>query len=324
MFRNKMFIVFCLTLLVVGSQFTVADLAQAEEKYPNRPVELIAPAGPGGGADQLARMISPLFEKHFGVPFPVSNITGAGGNTALLKVVNSRPDGYTMSVYMGRILCSWATIGLGDFKIEDFEWLSRLIKQDSALFVPYNSPIKDANDLLRIAKEKPLKVAIHGHGNIDDISIRYLVAKGLKLVGVPYPKPAERYAAPIGGHVDLMYEEPGDVKAFIDAKQIRPILFFSTKRSKFYPDLPTTYELGYKVGFPNWRGLVVKKGTPPHIVKALEDALTKIVETPEFKKYLKEEMAEPDSYLGPDEFHKQTYYEFNTLSKFAKELKIKK
>ncbi|MEW6409580.1 MAG: hypothetical protein AB1488_05645 [Nitrospirota bacterium] len=59
-----------------------------------------------------------------------------------------------MSVYMGRVVCSWATVGLGDFKIDDFVWLSRLIKQDSAFFVPYNSPIKDARDLIRIALRK--------------------------------------------------------------------------------------------------------------------------------------------------------------------------
>ncbi|MEW6409581.1 MAG: tripartite tricarboxylate transporter substrate-binding protein [Nitrospirota bacterium] len=155
------------------------------------------------------------------------------------------------------------------------------------------------------------------------MSVRFLNAQGLKLIGVPFAKPAERYAAPLGGHVDVLYEEPGDVKAFLDAKQIRPIMFFSNKRSKFYSDIPTTYELGYKIGFPNWRGLVVKKGTPPHMVKTLEDALKKIVETPAWQKYLKDEMAEPDSYLGPEDFHKRVYEEFDILDKFARDYKLK-
>lgn len=320
---KRMIIILWAVLLIIGIGFTIADFAEAAEKYPTRPIELVVPSGPGGGADQLARIISPLFEKHFGVPFPVSNLPGAGGNAALKKVVTGRPDGYTVSVYMGRVICSWATLGLGDFKIEDFEWLSRLIKQESAFFVKYDSPIKDAKDLFRIAKERPLKVAIHGHGNLDDISVRYLVAKGLKLVGVPYAKPSERYMAPLGGHVDVLYEEPGDVKSFLDAKQIRTVMMFSKKRSKFYPDTPTSYELGYEIGFPNWRGLVVKKGTPPDVVKALEDALKKIIETPEWKRYLVDEMAEPDSYLGTEEFPKRVYEEFNILSKFAEEYKIK-
>jgi len=323
MFRDKLFIVVCLALFVVGIQFAIADLVKAQDKYPSRPVDLIVPSGPGGGADQLARVTSPLFEKHFGIPFPVSNLPGAGGNAALLKVSTGKADGYTVSVFMGRIVSSWATAGLGDFKIEDFEWLSRLIKQESAFFVKYDSPIKDAHDLIRIAKERQLKVAIHGHGNLDDMSVRYLNAKGLKLIGVSYAKPSERYMAPLGGHVDVLYEEPGDVKSFLEAKQLRPIMFFSEKRSKFYPDIPTTYELGYKVGFPNWRGLVVKKGTPPHIVKALEDALKKIVEMPAWKEYLKDEMAEPDSYLGPEAFNKRVYEEYDILDKFAKEFKLK-
>lgn len=323
MFRDKLFIVVCLALFVVGIQFAVADLVKAQDKYPNRPVDLVVPSGPGGGADQLARSIAPLFEKQLGVPFPVSNLPGAGGNAAIIKVKAGKADGYTMSVFMGRIICSWATLGLGDFKIDDFEWLSRLIKQESFFFVKYDSPIKNANDLIRIAKEKELKVAIHGHGNLDDITVRYLVSKGLKLSGVPFAKPSERYIAPLGGHVDLLYEEAGDVKSFLEAKQLRPIMIFSAKRSKFYPDVPTSYELGYNVGFPNWRGLVVKKGTSPDAIKALEAALKKIVESPAWEKYLLDEMAEPDSYLGPGDFRKQVYEEYDILDKFAKEYKLK-
>ncbi len=320
---HRILIAASLAILLAGSQLAIGDLALAQKKYPNRPVDLVVPSGPGGGADQLARKISPLLEKQFGVPFPVSNLAGAGGNAALQKVIASPADGYTISVYMGRVVCSWATVGLGDFKIEDFEWLSRLIKQESAFFVKYDSPIKDAKDLIRMAKEKPLKVAIHGHGNLDDVSVRYLVAKGLKLEGVPFAKPSERYMAPLGGHVDVLYEEPGDVKSFLDAKQIRPVMIFSTKRSKFYPDIPTSHELGYEVGFPNWRGLVIKAGTPPDMVKALQEGVQKIIELPTWQEYLKEELAEPDSFLGPEEFRKRVYEEYQILDKFAREYKIK-
>lgn len=323
MLRQKMFMAVRLVLFLVGIQLSVFGLAMAQEKYPNRPVDLVVPSGPGGGADQLARAIAPLLEKQLGVPFPVSNLPGAGGNAAIIKVKAAKADGYSMSVFMGRIICSWATLGLGDFKIDDFEWLSRLIKQESFFFVKYDSPIKNANDLIRIAKKKELKVAIHGHGNLDDITVRYLASKGLKLGGVPFAKPSERYIAPLGGHVDLLYEEAGDVKSFLEAKQLRPIMIFSAKRSEFYPDVPTSYELGYNVGFSNWRGLVIKKGTPPHIVKALEDALKKIVEMPAWKEYLKDEMAEPDSYLGPEAFNNRVYEEFDILDKFAKEYKLK-
>jgi tripartite-type tricarboxylate transporter receptor subunit TctC len=323
MSRKLMGIAAFVWLAVLVAGFASVQYAAAADKYPARPVDLLVPSGPGGGADQIARLISPLMEKQFKTPFPVSNLPGAGGNAALSKLIASKPDGYSVSIFMGRIVCSWATVGLGDFKIEDFAWLSRLIKQESAFFVKYDSPIKDAQDLFRIAKEKSLKVAIHGHGNLDDISVRYLVSQGFKLVGVPFAKPSERYMAPLGGHVDLLYEEPGDVKSFIDAKQLRPILLFSQKRSKFFPDVPTTYELGYKIGFPNWRGVVVKSGTPAEVVKSLEDALKKMTETPEWQKYLVDEMAEPDSFLGPAAFQPSVYEEFKVLDAFAKQYGIK-
>ena len=166
MFRYVRTLVVCVCVCALALQVAVAEGAQTGEKYPSRPVDMLVPSGPGGGADQIARVMSPLLEKYLKVPFPVSNLHGAGGNAALSKLISGRPDGYSVSVFMGRIVCSWATIGLGDFKIEDFVWLSRLIKQESAFFVKYDSPIKDAKDLIRIAKEKPIKVAIHGHGNL--------------------------------------------------------------------------------------------------------------------------------------------------------------
>jgi tripartite-type tricarboxylate transporter receptor subunit TctC len=306
------------------TQFLFSQGVLAQKKYPDRPVDLMVPMPPGGGADQFGRKISPILEKYFGKPFPVANFIGAGGNTAMQRLQTARPDGYTMSVYMGNILCSWAAVGLGDFKVEDFVWLARMIKQNSAMFVKSDSPIKDANELIRLAKEKELKVAFHGVGSYDDISVRYLVSKGLKLVGIPYAKPSERYAAPLGGHTDLLYEEPGDVRSFLDSKQIRPILFFSKERSKFYPDIPTTYELGYQIAFPNWRGVVMKSGIPEGMIKALEKALMEIVNQPVWKDYLKDEMAEPDSFLGPVEFSKAVIEEYRLLDAFAREFKIKK
>ena len=313
---------FLLLPVLVLSIFLCTPSAFAEKKYPDHPIDLLVPSGPGGGADQIARFISPILEKELKVPFPVSNLHGAGGNAALSKLISSRADGYSQAIFMGRILCSWATVGLGEFKIDDFEWLVRMVKQESAFFVPYNSPIKNAEDLFRIAKERPLKVAIHGHGNTDDISVRFLNSKGLKFVSVPFAKPAERYMAPIGGHVDVLYEEPGDVKNFIEAKQIRPVVIFSKQRSAFFPNLPTTYELGYEIGIPNWRGLIVRKGTPQEVINILEETLQKIMQTPLWAQYLKDEMAEPDSYLGPDEFSKQVRSEFEMLNRFAKEMKL--
>lgn len=318
--RNIVFFSVWIALIVVTAS---APNTFAQEKYPARPVDLLVPSGPGGGADQIARVMSPMMEKYYKTPFPVSNLPGAGGNAALSKLIAGKSDGYSLSIFMGRIVCSWATIGLGEFKIDDFIWLSRLIKQESAFFVKYDSPIKDAQEFLRLAKEKPLKVAIHGHGNLDDISVRFLKSQGLKLVEVPFAKPSERYMAPLGGHVDVLYEEPGDVKSFVEAKQLRPILLFSQKRSKFYPDVPTTHELGYKIGFPNWRGIVVKKGTSPDVVKSLEEALKKMTETPEWQKYLVDEMAEPDSFLGPEAFQSSVHDEFKTLDAFAKQYGIK-
>ena len=198
-------------------------------------VETAAPApalakGPGGGADQMARVLGPLAEKLLGVPLPVSNIPGASGNSGLAKIVGSRADGHSISVFTGITLAAWA-MGIAPYRIDDFEWVVRTQSVPSYLFVRTDSPLKTAADLIREAGRRDLKVATAGYGTLDDIAIRFLAAKGLKLTNVPFAKPGERYAAPLGGHVDVLYEEAGDVRKFIDAKQIRPLLIFDKRRN---------------------------------------------------------------------------------------------
>ena len=76
----------------------------------------------------------------------------------------------------------------------------------------------------------PLKVAVTGFGSPDDITVNYFIGKGLKLISVPFAKPGERYTAVLGGHADLLYEQLGDVRSFIDSKQIQPVIVFLDKR----------------------------------------------------------------------------------------------
>ena len=125
----------------------------AQEKYPARPVDLLVPSGPGGGADQIARVMLADDGKALQEAFPGFQSSWSRRQCSLEQIdCRQSRTGDRLSIFMGRIVCSWATIGLGEFKIDDFIWLSRLIKQESAFFVKYDSPIKDAQELLRLAR----------------------------------------------------------------------------------------------------------------------------------------------------------------------------
>jgi tripartite-type tricarboxylate transporter receptor subunit TctC len=183
-----------------------------------------------------------------------------------------------------------------------------MLKAPSFLFVPMDSPIKTWADLEKLIKEKPgtVRVAGNGEGSIDSIALTYLEKNhGLKVNKVPYSNPGERYTSILGGHADVLYEQAGDVKSYLDQKQMRPILVFNEKRLDTFPDVPCTKELGMNVFLPFDRTILVKAGTSPDQVKVLNDALKAVYDkSPDFQKFLKDNFTTPDSYLGSDDAKK--------------------
>ncbi len=154
--------------------------------------------------------------------------------------------------------------------------------------------------------------------------MRFLEKKGYKMTTVPYPKPGERYAAALGGHAEVLYEQAGDVLQYLRAGQLRPLVIFAERRHPAFADVPTSKELGLDITLPQFRGIVVKKGTPPERVKALGDAFRKASETPQWKKFAEEWYMSPDSYMGPDLFAGWVRGEVDTLDRLVKEFGLRK
>lgn len=260
------------------------------EKYPSRPVELTVTFGPGGGADLMARKMSQLLEKHFGVPFPVNNVAGASGNAGLTKVLQSPADGYTVGTMIALTVSAWAT-GLGTARPEDFIVCGFVQNSPSMLFVPIDSPHDTFAKFLDFAKANPgkLKVATSGYGTQDDLTLRYFSSKGFKTVNVPFANPSERYASPLSKGTDAIYEEPGDVAQFVDSKQYRTLVVFDDARHPQFPDVPCSKELGFEISdLPNFRTLAVPAKTPPERVKILSDGIRKVMEDPEWISFAKQ------------------------------------
>ncbi|WP_088348574.1 MULTISPECIES: tripartite tricarboxylate transporter substrate binding protein [Rhodomicrobium] len=276
--------------------------AVAQDKYPSRPIELIVPFGPGGGADQLARLTAKLVEPVIGQGVPVINVPGATGATGMAKLIAAPADGYSAAIY---IADTHALLAGPDprWKVEDLKPLAVMIQQPSAILVAKDSPYKTWADFEKAAKDNPgkLKVATVGFGSVDDFTLKHLEVKGgVKVVQVPFSKPNERYVSILGGHADALYEQPGDVAQFLKSGEMRPILIFGDKRLDGFKDVPASAELGYTVSLPQFRSIVVRSDTPAAEIKTLSDALTKVAENPEYKKFLEDSYADPDSFMPAD------------------------
>jgi tripartite-type tricarboxylate transporter receptor subunit TctC len=284
--------------LLAGSG-AISDVV-AEEAYPSRPVTFIVPWGPGGGADQLARISSKLMEQELKVSFPVINVPGATGQTGLTKLVTGPTDGYSIEVMTGDTFALFSAANTR-FKLDQLTPLGIMIQQPSGFFVKIDSPWKTWADVEAAARSKPLRVAVTGFGSPDDFTVNYFRNRGLKLESVPFAEPGLRYSSVIGGQSDLVYEQAGDVRSFLDGKQIRPVLFFSDKPFAAYPDIPYSTKLGYDVKLPQFRVIIAKAGTSPDQVKVLADAVNKVGTAPEFDAYLKQQLGEPKSFVPADQ-----------------------
>jgi tripartite-type tricarboxylate transporter receptor subunit TctC len=282
-----------LSMLASGNR-----VAQAQDKFPSHPINFIVPWGPGGGADLLARTAGKIMSQDLSVSFPVINVPGATGQTGITKLLNSPADGYSLAVLIGDTYSLLAGPHPG-FTADQVIPLAIMIQQPSGYWVNSQSKWKSWQELAATAKQQPLKVAILGFGSADDITTSYLDKKGFRFEPIPYAEPELRYTSVLGGNADVLYEQTGDVRSYFDGGKIRPLIFFYQHRLTIpqFANVPVSKELGYDVTLPQFRAIVVKAGTDPARVKILADALAKVAQNPEFKSYLDQQYADPDSYV---------------------------
>jgi tripartite-type tricarboxylate transporter receptor subunit TctC len=296
----------------------------AQEKFPSRPIEMVVNFGPGGGADLMGRLIAKLLEPRLGVSVPVANVAGSAGNAGLTKVKTSKADGYTIGTMTGLSVSNWA-LGIGQLSLKDFTFIGITQLSPSMLFVPADSPHKTYKDLLAYAKANPkkIRIATAGYGTLDDVAVRYHVAKGYDVVNVPYAKPAERYTSILGKHAEVLYEEPGDVVQFLNAKKMRAVVVFDTERHADFKDVPTGKEHGHDLVQPNWRGIVGPPNMPPAVVKVLIDALIKATASAEWKGFCAKTWSCTKPWT-PEESRKIAQTTFDDIAEFAKQHGLKK
>jgi len=288
------------SLLIAGASLAACAalprLARAEGKYPSRPVEFIVPWGAGGGADQVARRIGKLMEADLGTSIPIVNVPGATGNTGTSKLLSAPPDGHSMAVFIGDTLGTLAG-GAGRWKLADVVPLGVMIRQPTGLFVKQDAKWKTIAELLADAKATDLKVGITGFGSPDEILVQQMNHKGSRFRLVPFASPGERYTSILGGHADVLVEQAGDIRTFLEGKQMRPLVFFSDKPQRGYEQVPLAKDSGFPLVISQFRAIVMRAGTDPKQVAVMAAAVEKAAKSADYAQYLKDELAFEDSFI---------------------------
>ena len=288
------------------------------QSYPTRPIEMIVTWGPGGGADVTGRMLARLIEPELKVSITVENVAGATGMTGLMKLINGQPEGYQVAIVTADSYGLLAAPGQR-WSMKDVIPVAVLTQQRSGYFVKEDSPFKTWTDVEKAAAKSALKVGLTGLGSPEDVATATIAKrKNLKLTSVPYAKPGERYAALLGGHTDLLYEQAGDLKSFIQGKQLRPILFLAKERAAPFEKVQTSKDVGLDLVVDQFRTVTIKAGTPPDRVKLLADKIAKATASAEYKKYLVEQWADPKSVLICDAAVSYITREIEALAKLMK------
>jgi putative tricarboxylic transport membrane protein len=265
----------------------VAAPPAAAETFPNKPIEIVIHTKYGGGTDTTARMMALVTSPVLGVPMKVIARRGGSGAKAHAYVNGKPRDGYTILALTQTHLYTIAR-GKSKLQIGDLVGIARAMNDPTFVAVNAKSPHKTFKSLLAASHEKPLVWSVAQIGGTEHIGLaRLAAASGMKYRAVPFGSGAQMVQALMSGAIDAALPNVSEAKAQIDAGHMRPLMVLAEKRLKDFPDVPSAFELGYKVKLATTRGYAVLKGTPPERVAALSKALVAGMKSPRFAAYLK-------------------------------------
>ena len=314
-------------LIAFGLAFAFASPhAGAAEAWPAKPVRVIVPFAPGGSNDIIGRLAAQQLGERLGKQVIVDNRPGAGGLLGTEVVAKSPPDGYTLLVVSAAYAYNPYIYKLPYDQEKAFTPVSMIGTGPSGLAVNPSLPVKSAKDLVALAKAKPgqINYASAGPGSFQHLTTElFKLLSGTNIVHIPFKGGGPAMIDVIAGNTQMCMGSLLQMLPHNQSKRLRVIGTGGAKRSPSLPDVPTIAESGvpgYEAN--NWWGLVAPTGTPDAIIARLDKELAGVTASPDTKKRLQSEGAEP-LHRGPAEFGKFIKTEMNKWSKVVKEAGIK-
>ena len=287
--------------LAGGMAAAVAGTSNAPawaQDYPAKPVRIMVSTAPGGMADTLGRLLASHLTQAMGQQFYVENRGGAGNIIGIDAVAKSPPDGYTLLVCAGTVTINHIMYKKMPYDVQrDLAPITQLVSLPNVLVVHPSQPYKTLAEFVAAAKAKPgqINFASAGVGSNLHLSMELLKAMtGIDVVHVPYKGVGPAMSDLLGGHVASMVSNVASAKPHIDNGKLRALGVTSRDRAPALPDVPSMAEAGVK-GYEvlNWFGMFAPAGTPAPIITRMHLEAKKLLETPEMKKRLANEGAEP-------------------------------
>jgi tripartite-type tricarboxylate transporter receptor subunit TctC len=280
----------CMVISAVAAAF-VPDCGAAESVFPNRPVRIIVPLAPGGGTDNLTRIMAPKMSELLGQQVFVDNRPGAGGQIGAEAVAKAAPDGYTILNVESSFASNPSLFSKLPYDtIRDFAPVSLLATTPNVLIVHPSVPARTLKELVALGKARPalFTFAMGGLGTATHLGIeQFKAATKIDLVIVPYKSGGLATADVLAGHVAMLFGGTSSASGHVRAGKLRAIAVTGRERNPALPDVPTFSELGMnEVDSVSTFGSVAPAATPKDLVSFLNAAMIKTLHAPDVRKLL--------------------------------------
>jgi tripartite-type tricarboxylate transporter receptor subunit TctC len=287
--------------VVAASAFVTAAAVVSPvlaQSWPDRPVRIIAPFGPGSSPDLMARLLADRLQAKLGQPFVVENRPGAGGNTGTDAVAKATPDGYTLGVSIGGPLVNntvlYSRLPYDPFK--DLQPITLAAWQPNVLVVTPALNVTTLPQLIDLLKRNPGKYnyASIGNGSVSHLAMELIAQKsGTEIVHVPYPGAPQAVQALIAGDTQIAALPASGVMAQVQAGRLRALAQTSATRSALVADVPTFAELGVTdIEAQAWIGVIAPAGVPQTVFEKIRAEVNEALAQPTLVEQLSGQMME--------------------------------
>jgi tripartite-type tricarboxylate transporter receptor subunit TctC len=295
---------------------------RAQAAYPNRPVRIVVPFAPGGGADIVSRLLQAHLQQALGQPFVVENRAGAAGRIGTALVAKSDADGHMLltTTESSLVIAPHTGAALGYDPLKDFAPISLLTRNTVVLVVHPSVPATTLKQYMALAKDQPGKLfyGSSGVGGPNHLAGEIFNRMAdLNIVHVPFPGTGAALPAVVGNQVGAMWGFTAGLIPFIRDGQLRALAVSSRERSPALPEVPTVAEAGVP-GYEatSWIGMLAPAATPPAIVERLWEAVNAAMKVPSVRDTLVS--GGTDIVVSrPDEFRAVIASDFAKYAKLA-------
>ena len=305
---KKRFLVYGIAAVMVFPLFLIClTMGTANAWQPDKPVEFVVPAGTGGGADVMARFVSPLISKYnlSPKPFIVINKSGGAGAEGFMYVKGKKGDPHVVIVTLSNLFTTPMATGV-PFNWKDLTPLARLALDYFVLWVNAETPYKTAKEYLDAVKKEPEKFLMGGTGTAQEdqiISIMLEQAFGVKFTYVPFKGGGDVAVQLVGKHVASTVNNPAEAVSHWKAGRLKPLATIDHARISLpeWDKIPTLKEsAGVDLSYMMLRGIFGAPGITKEQQAFYTDVLKKVTETPEWKTYISDNGLKAAYLTGPD------------------------